>query len=85
MVGGHATSFRAAELSEDCADTDIVNLRGIEVGELLDCSFQDLLGWSDSIDKRIRKDLQHRAIRGHMHRAALPSSPLSLEFAMQKE
>lgn len=43
MVGGHATSFRATKLSKNCADADIVNLCGIEVGELLDCSFQDLL------------------------------------------
>lgn len=42
MVGGHATSFGTAELRENSADTDVVYLCGVKVGEFIDCGFEDL-------------------------------------------
>jgi hypothetical protein len=39
MVGGHATSFRAAEFGEDGTDAHIVYFRRIEIWEFGYCCF----------------------------------------------
>ena len=42
MAEGHASGFRAAELGEDGADSDILDEGGIKVGVLGESGFEDL-------------------------------------------